>query len=50
MQDLINSATTFLYGLILGWLACPVWQILKKIYYEAKKASKEWDKSSRKSN
>ena len=33
----------FLWGLVVGYFAYPVWNIAKKIYSEAKIASEEWN-------
>ncbi len=32
----------FIYGALFGWLAQPIWEVIKKIVSEAKKAKEEW--------
>jgi hypothetical protein len=34
----------FIYGILVGYLWFPVWQLLKKIYHEAKYARDNWSK------
>jgi hypothetical protein len=43
-MDFINSIGPFAYGFVLGFFWHPVWQILKKIWHEAKLARTEWRK------
>lgn len=42
MNDFVAAFAPFVYGFAVGYLAYPVWNILKKIWTEAKKAQKEW--------
>lgn len=37
----------FIYGLVIGYFAHPLWQIAKKIWAEAKTATEEWDQSGK---
>ena len=32
----------FIYGAFFGWMAQPIWEIIKKVRTEAKKAKGEW--------
>jgi hypothetical protein len=49
-MDFINSIGPFAWGFGLGYLWHPVWQILKKIWHEAKLARTEWSKPNGKSD
>jgi hypothetical protein len=40
----------FIYGLVVGFFWHPFWQILKKIWEEARIAKREWSKSNGKSD
>jgi hypothetical protein len=42
MTEFLNSIAPYIYGFMAGWIWYPLWQALKKIYSEAKKAQKEW--------
>lgn len=50
MQDFINDIGPFSWGFAAGFLWYPIWKILKKIYSEAKQASKEWRNPSGKAD
>jgi hypothetical protein len=38
-QETVNI---FAWGLVIGYFWHPLWNVLKKIWAEAKKARKEW--------
>jgi hypothetical protein len=42
MNDFVAAVGPFVYGFALGYFAFPIWEILKKIWSEAKKAREEW--------
>ena len=42
MTEFMNSIAPFIYGFVVGWLWYPFWQLLKKIWSEAKKAQRDW--------
>ena len=42
MIEFMDLITPFVYGFMVGWLWYPIWQILKKIWSEAKKAQRDW--------
>jgi hypothetical protein len=42
MNDFLNALGPFVYGFALGYFAFPLWELLKKIWSEAKKAREEW--------
>jgi len=42
MTEFLNSTVPYIYGFMAGWIWYSLWQALKKIYSEAKKAQKEW--------
>ena len=42
MEDFWNGLSFFIYGAAFGYFAYPVWNLLKKIWAEAKKAREEW--------
>ena len=42
MNDFLNALGPFVYGFALGYFAFPIWELLKKIWSEAKKSQKEW--------
>jgi len=50
VTDFINSIGPFAYGFVLGFFWHPIWQILKKIWHEAKLARTEWSKPNGKSD
>jgi predicted PurR-regulated permease PerM len=43
-QEFKDWLDPFLWGVIIGYLWNPVWQILKKIWHEARIAKEEWRK------
>jgi hypothetical protein len=42
MTEFIQVLGPFIWGFALGYFAFPIWEILKKIWREAKKAREEW--------
>jgi hypothetical protein len=42
MNNFLNALGPFVYGFVLGYFAFPLWELLKKIWSEAKKAREEW--------
>jgi hypothetical protein len=42
MREFVEVLGPFVYGFAVGYFAYPVWNILKKIWAEAKQARKEW--------
>jgi len=42
MDDFIKALNWFAWGAVIGYAWHPVWNLLKKIYSEAKKAREEW--------
>ena len=42
MTEFLNALGPFVYGFAFGYFAYPIWQILKKIWHEAKVAKNEW--------
>jgi hypothetical protein len=42
MNDFFAAVGPFVYGFVLGYFAFPIWELLKKIWSEAKKAREEW--------
>ena len=42
MKEFVDFVEPFIYGLAVGYIWNPIWQVLKKIWSEAKKARKEW--------
>jgi hypothetical protein len=42
MNDFFAALGPFVYGLVIGYFWHPIWEILKKIWSEAKKAREEW--------
>jgi hypothetical protein len=42
MKDFLDALGPFVYGFALGYFAFPLWELLKKIWSEAKKAREEW--------
>jgi hypothetical protein len=42
MSELMQSLGPFIYGFVAGYFWHPIWEILKKIWSEAKQARKEW--------
>jgi hypothetical protein len=42
MKDFLDALGPFVYGFVLGYFAFPLWELLKKIWSEAKKAREEW--------
>jgi hypothetical protein len=43
-QDVKDWLEPFVLGLVIGYAWNPIWAILKKIWYEANLAKKEWRK------
>lgn len=41
-QEITDWLGPFVWGFALGFFWYPIWQILKKIWEEAKLAKKEW--------
>ena len=41
-QEVKDWLNPFAWGLVIGYFWNPVWQILKKIWREAKLAKEEW--------
>jgi hypothetical protein len=42
MNEFFAALGPFVYGFVIGYFAFPIWELLKKIWSEAKKARKEW--------
>jgi hypothetical protein len=42
MNDFFTAVGPFVYGFAIGYFAFPIWELLKKIWSEAKKAREEW--------
>lgn len=42
MTEFWLATEWFVWGFAIGWICNPVWQILKKIWHEAKLARDEW--------
>ena len=42
MNDFFAAVGPFVYGFVIGYFAYPIWELLKKIWSEAKKAREEW--------
>jgi len=42
MQDFINALNWFVAGAVVGYCWHPVFNIVKKIFTEARRARKEW--------
>ena len=42
MSEFLEALAPFVYGFAVGYFAYPVWNIVKKIWSEARKAQKEW--------
>jgi hypothetical protein len=42
MREFVDALAPLVYGFVIGYFAYPIWNIMKKIWSEAKKARKEW--------
>lgn len=42
MREFVDALGPFVYGFVVGYFAFPLWELLKKIWSEAKKAREEW--------
>ena len=42
MIEFLKVLEPFVYGFAVGYFAYPAWNILKKVWSEAKRAQKEW--------
>lgn len=41
-EDIRDAAGYFIYGAAVGYFWHPIWNIIKKIWHEAKVAKNEW--------